>query len=112
MKKQPPWKEEHARIRKELAARKKQSSMVCNVVQIPARTAQLKASWTFNEAEARFLPDEMRKDMAGHIIAKQLAEKLQHEFISVKCYTNNNTGAETWTGTLWAVSGVTGSWES
>lgn len=104
MKKQPPWKAENARIRKELTARKKQSTLVCNVVQIPARTAKLNASWTFNEAAALFIPEGMRKDMARQIIVHQLAEELQHEFINMTCHTNN-TGAETWTGTLWAVKG-------
>lgn len=110
MKKQPPWKAEHARIRKELTARKKQSQIACKVVQIPARTVPLKASWIFN-SETLFLPKDMRKDMAQQAIARELAEELQYELIDMKCHTNKNTGAETWTGTLLVVRGETESWE-
>ena len=110
MRRRPPWKAENARIRKELAARKKQSQMVCKVVQIPARTVKLKGSWIFN-SEALFLPEGMRENMARQAIARELAEELQYEFISMKCTRDKRTGGEKWTGTLWAVRGDTESWE-
>lgn len=107
----PPWKAENARIRKELAARRKPEPVPFKVIQIPPRTVKLKASWIF-DSEVHFLPEGMRKDMARQIIARKLAEELQYEFISIKCTRDKRTGGEKWTGTLWAVMGDTESWES
>ena len=103
MKKQPAWKAENARIRKEMAARRKPAPLPFKVVEVPLRTAKLRASFMFSNHEAHFLPKDRREDMARNIITRKLAEGLPPEFISMECTRDKWTGAEVWTGTLLAV---------
>lgn len=101
MKKQPPWKAENARIRKELAARRKPEPVPFTVVQVPLRTVNLHSYHIFAPIDCDVLPDFMRRNIAEREIIGKMGKQLG-DFITLE-RAKGPGEAETWTGSLLVV---------